>query len=59
MLKKILYITLSIVICFTAFSLNQVKADDYIEIYTVEDLENISKDPYGSYMLMEDIDMQN
>lgn len=59
MLKKLLYITLSIVICFTALSLNQVKADDYIEIYTYEDLENISKDPYGSYMLMADIDMQN
>jgi len=57
MLKKILCVALSITIAFTAFAITKVSAQDYIEIYTFEDLENIADNPDGSYKLMADIDM--
>ena len=34
-------------------------ADGVVEIYTAEDLQNIAKDPAGSYILMNDIDMRD
>ncbi len=55
--KKILYIVLTIAVILTAFSAIKVQAEDYVEIYTFEDLESIADNPAGSYKLMADIDM--
>ena len=57
--KKILYIVLAMAVTLTAFPIIPVQADGFIEIYTFEDLHNISYDPTGNYMLMADIDMGN
>ena len=35
----------------------ETEAVEPVEIFTVEDLMAISDDPYGSYILMEDLDM--
>lgn len=50
-------LVLSFIIHFSSYSMPVVNADDYIEIYTAEDLYNIRNNLSGYYKLMNDIDL--